>query len=754
MTTASSSRNVRSVASQSILPLAAVLLACTDPSPTPSSPGTPPVIASLHLWSESAVLNEGGGAVTVTMNFVAMDSDADVARVVVTLLDDAGAQVSQISDSVTNPPGENVGQITGLVAVSTTAITTYTVEVQAFDARGNGSNVLRDTFAVVEGNPLPTIASLTPDSAPQGGAWFTLTVTGTGFLPVSSVTWDGYSLPTTYVDGTTLQAQVDGYRLYYTGTAEVTVSNPAPGGGISNAVSLAIEPPEPNPVPTLTSISPTSAGAGGPSFMLTVTGTGFVAYSRIVWNGYYLSTTCVDANTLTATVSSSQIATPQAVTVYVSNPMPGGGMSESQTFTVTRSAQPGVTVVSLEANDIAWDPYQQKIYASVPSVSAVNPNTVTALDPFTGELTGSTWVGSEPDRIDVSDDGQFLYVALRGGSSVERLTLPDLSPDLSIGLGRDPTYGSFYANDLQVAPGSPRTVAVSLSTAGSYSHSGGLVVYDDGTPRRTTVSNTYNLYGSLQWGTTASELYAATSGYGYDLYALAVDQTGIVLGNTYRNAFSTYGVAIRFDPGTGLVYCEDGRAVDPTTGLLTGTYPVTSLYNRRVEPDSSLGSAFFVSSESWGSGHATLTVFDLTHYYKTRSSTITFVGGPPRSLIRWGTDGLAFLTPNLVVIVRGAAVIPPSTTEKPVPTIASLSPSSAAAGAPNLVLVVNGTGFVRGSTVQWNGSERATTFVSSTELDAYVPASDVAAAGSAEITVVSASPGGGTSTAASFTVNP
>ena len=76
------------------------------------------------------------------------------------------------------------------------------------------------------------------------------------------------------------------------------------------------------------------------------------------------------------------------------------------------------------------------------------------------------------------------------------------------------------------------------------------------------------------------------------------------------------------------------------------------------------------------------------------------------------------------------------------------------AGGPNLLLEVNGTGFVRGSTVLWNGSERTTRYVSATELVAYVPASDVAAAGSAEVAVWSATPGGGTSGGATFTVNP
>jgi hypothetical protein len=130
------------------------------------------------------------------------------------------------------------------------------------------------------------------------------------------------------------------------------------------------------------------------------------------------------------------------------------------------------------------------------------------------------------------------------------------------------------------------------------------------------------------------------------------------------------------------------------------------------------------------------------------------VGAPPRQLIRWGADGLAFLTPDSVVLLRGPFVLPLSETSNPVPTLGSVWPSSALAGGPNLVLAVTGTDFVPGSAVRWNGSERATTFVSPTSLVAYLPASDLAAAGAAEITVASPAPGGGLSGAAAFTVTP
>src|SRR4030095_7037715 len=61
-------------------------------------------------------------------------------------------------------------------------------------------------------------------------------------------------------------------------------------------------------------------------------------------------------------------------------------------------------------------------------------------------------------------------------------------------------------------------------------------------------------------------------------------------------------------------------------------------------------------------------------------------------------------------------------------TLTSLSPNSAVAGAQPFTLTVNGTGFVAGTTVRWDGAPRTTTFVSSGQLTAQITASDISTA--------------------------
>src|SRR5205814_969886 len=101
----------------------------------------------------------------------------------------------------------------------------------------------------------------------------------------------------------------------------------------------------------------------------------------------------------------------------------------------------------------------------------------------------------------------------------------------------------------------------------------------------------------------------------------------------------------------------------------------------------------------------------------------------------------------------GAVTFTINAAANPLPTLTSLSPSSATAGATGFTLTATGTNFVAGSVVQWGGAVRTTTFVSSTQLTAAIPAGDVATAGTDSVTVFSATPGGGTSNAVTFTTN-
>jgi len=186
------------------------------------------------------------------------------------------------------------------------------------------------TVQLVIPNPVPTVTSLLPSSAIAGSAGFTLTVNGANFVSTSVVNWAGSPRATTFVSATQITATINAADVAKAGMFKVTVTNPAPGGGTSAAFNFVVD----NPLPTLTSILPSSATHGGPAFKLTATGTNYVVGSIIEWNGTKLTTKYVSSTTLTATVPSADITTAGTASVTVVNPTPGGGTSAAATFTI------------------------------------------------------------------------------------------------------------------------------------------------------------------------------------------------------------------------------------------------------------------------------------------------------------------------------------------------------------------------------------------------------------------------------------
>jgi hypothetical protein len=135
----------------------------------------------------------------------------------------------------------------------------------------------------------------------------------------------------------------------------------------------------------------------------------------------------------------------------------------------------------------------------------------------------------------------------------------------------------------------------------------------------------------------------------------------------------------------------------------------------------------------------------------------TFVSGAKLTATVSAADIAAGGTANVMVSNPtpggGASNALTFTIDNPVPAITSLQPASATHGGAAFTLTVHGTGFQSNSTVLWNGSPRATTYVRATEVTAAIAAADIATAGTASVTVTTPAPGGGTSAPATFTIH-
>ncbi|PYT73795.1 MAG: hypothetical protein DMG39_05185 [Acidobacteria bacterium] len=156
-----------------------------------------------------------------------------------------------------------------------------------------GCNDYGNTFQNPTG---ASLSFLSPSQVSAGSGQFTLTVNGSGFVKGTVVQWNGKTCPTTATSGaactttitldvnnnvTSVTATISASLIAKPGTATVNTNNPSSSygsgagyNGLSNTITFIMNN-APNPVPTVTSVSPTCATIGS-DLALTVTGANFL----------------------------------------------------------------------------------------------------------------------------------------------------------------------------------------------------------------------------------------------------------------------------------------------------------------------------------------------------------------------------------------------------------------------------------------------------------------------------------------------
>jgi hypothetical protein len=189
------------------------------------------------------------------------------------------------------------------------------------------------TVTYVQNNPIPQIIDLSPSSIVEGSPGFTLTVYGSNFVNGAKVWWNGSDRPTIFVNSTEVQATIDSSDVANAGTANVVVNNPDPGGSLSNLEFFQIIASNPNPF--ISYLEPEFRDTGTGAFTLYVHGSEFVNKSQVKWNELDRPTYFENSGLLSATIYSADYDYVGTASVTVFNPAPGGGLSNSETFTVT-----------------------------------------------------------------------------------------------------------------------------------------------------------------------------------------------------------------------------------------------------------------------------------------------------------------------------------------------------------------------------------------------------------------------------------
>jgi hypothetical protein len=514
-------------------------------------------------------------------------------------------------------------------------------------------------------------------------------------------------------------------------------------------------------IPLVSFLSTPSAQIGSGPITLQVYGANFYPASTVLVNGTAQPTTYMSGQQLQATLSSAVTSAIGEIAISVSNPAPGGGTGVSVPLTLYQ-------VVSLGAASLTSVPGSSLIYASIPSSSSTNPNSVIAITPTTGALGTPIPVGNNPGLLAPSTDGSYLFLVANQDQTVQRMNLSTNQVERTYAFPPNSTNccGPLAGFDLKAVPGSPQEVVLASSISGygfgevALYNDSGLVNYVPSTAA-TIAFNSFAYAGnpaaiySLPFTTALNPFFNVIT-----INAQGLQMTPPTYGSSGNNSTGNTVVS----DGT-LLYTSAGEVWNPTSQTQTGSFPVTT-YNDTSYPnlynlvmDTSSGHLFVIGDEPYlGSSSLVLSA------YGQQSLALSGVLAFPQvtdslvsNLIRWGTNGFAFVAadsngnPAVYLLTSSIAAAAAS---NPIPQIGSISPSSTPQGSSELQVTLNGQGFVPGSNIQWNGTALQTTYVSSTILNALVPANDFGSSGTVPLTVNNPAPGGGNSNPVSFTISP
>ena len=137
-------------------------------------------------------------------------------------------------------------------------------------------------------------------------------------------------------------------------------------------------------------------------------------------------------------------------------------------------------------NDVTYSSTTGKLYVSVSSNGGSVGNTITTVDPLTGNLSNSVFVGSEPNKLALSDNGTTLYTTLEGAFAVRQFNVQTQTPGAQFAFGQDSFFGIYSISDLVVSPGNPNVVALARQFRGLSPPEAGVAVFDNGVQRPMT----------------------------------------------------------------------------------------------------------------------------------------------------------------------------------------------------------------------------------------------------------------------------
>lgn len=315
-------------------------------------------------------------------------------------------------------------------------------------------------------------------------------------------------------------------------------------------------------------------------------------------------------------------------------------------------AQLEVHTITVKTNDLVYDSVTNRIYAAIPSVNGSNGNSLGIIHPDTYILENTVFIGSEPSVLAISDNGQYIYSGFSGSSTIRRFDVASQTAGLLFSLGSEPFLGAYYAEDIEVMPGNPQTIAVSRRNVGFSPRHEGVAIYDNNIMRPSTTPD--------HTGSNRIEFMNATSLIGYNnettefgLRKMTINGNGVVVDNVTANILNNF--YLDFTYHHNYLYSYDGSVIDVSAEPF-----MIGQFNNATGPvvyDTYYDKACFASYDF--DGNITFKRFNPNTFLLSDSLPLPQGNGPVKTIITCGDGCYALNTDDKVIIIKDATLSVP-----------------------------------------------------------------------------------------------
>lgn len=524
--------------------------------------------------------------------------------------------------------------------------------------------------------------------------------------------------------------------------------------------------------PTITGLTPATAVAGGAAFTLTINGTNFDLTSAAAWGATALATTYVSATQVTASVPANLIASAGTAGITVST---DGGTTISASFTIN---PPPPTITSLTPTSVLSSSGTFTLTVNGTNfISGTNATAVrwnyTAL--ATAYVSSTQVTATVPSSVISAGTFNIAVVTASGTSPSVVFTVNQAPPVISslspgtlyVNTGSFMLYvfGKYFTSTTVVNwAGTPLTTTLisgssltAIVPASLMTASGSVSI---------TVSNAGGTSNALSFNVmalppTITSLSPASAAAGSAQFSLTINGTNFTPNSTSLVRLGTTCLSTAYISATQLKATVPAKLIT-SAGLVEITViqggGVTSMaYLFPINPAPPTLSSLSPSSATAGSADFML---NLTGNVFTHSATVLWgttplgtiyvspsqlIAAVPASLVQYSGTGSVTVTTAAGISAPAVFTINPAP-----PAISGLYPSVASVGSAAFNLTINGAYFTNASTSMWGATALTTTYISSTQLTAAIPA-NLISAGTDLVTVTTSA---GTSPPASFTIYP